>query len=79
MDPPHLTPSLAAVPGRSVDLTTEAWPAAFPPAADRASVEDSMGVEGSTAVVVSTAAEATGNWNSLQTTATAGMEGETCA
>ena len=61
MDPQHLTCSLVAIPGRSADLTTEAWPAAFPHADDQASVEGSMVAGVSTVVEVFTGAEAAGN------------------
>jgi hypothetical protein len=57
-DPQRLTHSLVAVPARSADLTTEAWPAAFLPVDDRALVEDFM------VGVAFTAVEAAGNWNS---------------
>lgn len=56
----HLTLSRVAAPGRSADLTTEAWLAAFPLADDQASVEGSMGAGAFTVV------EAAGNWSLLE-------------
>ena len=62
----HLTLTLVAAPGRSADLTTEAWPATFPLADDQASVEGSMGAGAFTVVEPSMAAEAAGNWRLLE-------------